>query len=79
MKIKIQIKKKKRYLILHNNRKINIKNLKKNINNKLIEGESNDINHNNNFKTINSTNAVRLKIPNLSTKYNNRNKINFKI
>ena len=30
-------KEKKRYLILHNNRKINIKNLKKNINNKLID------------------------------------------
>ena len=66
---------KKRYLILHNYKKINIKNLKKNINNKLIEEESNDINHNNNFKTINSTNVARLKIPNLSTKYNNRNKI----
>ena len=46
--MKIQIKK-KRYLILHNNRKINIKNLKKNINNKLIEEENNNINHNDNF------------------------------
>jgi len=70
---------KKRYLILHNNRKINIKNLKKNINNELIEVESNNINHNDNLRTINSTNAVRLKIPNLSSKYNNRNKIKFKI
>ena len=42
-------KEKKRYLILHNNRKINIKNLKKNINNKLIEEENNNINHNDNF------------------------------
>jgi hypothetical protein len=72
-------KEKKRYLILHNNRKINIKNLKKNINNKLIEEENNDNNQNNNFKTINSSNVDRLNIQNLSTKYNNRNKIKFKI
>ena len=67
-----KIKEKKRYLILHNNRNINIKNIKNN-NSRLIIFDHSDINHNNSFKSINSKNIIRLKIPNLSELKNKRN------
>jgi len=67
-----KIKEKKRYLILHNNRNINIKNLKNN-NSRLIKVDHSDINHNNSFKTINLKNIIRINIPNLSEIKNKRN------
>ena len=53
-----KIKDKKRYLILHNIKNINIKNLKNN-NSRLIKVDHSDINKNNSFK------AIKMKIPNL--------------
>ena len=69
-----KIREKKRYLILHNNRNTNIKNLKNN-NRRLVKIDHSNINHNNSFKAFNTKNFIRMNIPNLSEIKNQKNEI----